>query len=156
MNELWQIAGFLRELRAQLRFGDFSREPLKLLRFQLQDETVECDWIARSADTWDATLPRHIRDKTASLQAIHDAMKVRDLLYSLLPDIRLAVLRCFRQTAREPPRLIIAGSLTRQLPAVRRVKSPVMRAKLYGFKFWMDDGVLAPLETVDRTLTFAT
>ena len=50
MKQLWQIAGFLRGLQAELRFGDFSRAPLKLLRFQLQEETVECDWVARSAD----------------------------------------------------------------------------------------------------------
>ena len=90
------------------------------------------------------------------MQALQDAMKLRDMLFGLLPEIRVAVLRVFRQSAREPPRLIIAGTVTRQLPAVKKVKSPVMRAKLYGFKFWMDDGVLVPLESVERSLGFAT
>ncbi len=156
MKQLWQIAGFLRGLQAELRFGEFSRAPLKLLRFQVQEEIAECDWVARSTDAWDASMPRRMREQRASFEAIHDAMKLRDLLFVLLPGIRQAVLRAFRQTAREPPRLIIAGTVTAQSPAVRKVKSPVMRAKLYGFKFWMDDGVLVPLESVERSLEFAT
>jgi hypothetical protein len=156
MKQLWQIAGFLRELQAELRFGDFAHAPLKLLRFQLQDETAECDWVARSADEWDGKLPRRAREQKASMEALQDAMKLRDMLFSLLPGISQAVLRVFRQTAREPPRLIIAGTVTRQLSAVKKVKSPVMRAKLYGFKFWMDDGVLVPLESVERSFGFAT
>jgi hypothetical protein len=156
MKQLWQVAGFLRGLRAELRFGEFSRAPLRLLRLQLQDETAECDWVARAADAWGATLPRHARDQKASLQALQDAMKLRDMLFALLPEVRLALLRAFRQSAREPPRLIIAGKVTRQLPAVKKVRSAETRAKLYGFKFWMDDGVLVPLETVERSLRFAT
>ncbi len=117
---------------------------------------MECDWIARSADEWEGTLPRHAREQKASVEALQDAMKLRDMLFGLLPGIRQAVLRVFRQSAREPPRLIIAGTVTTQLPAVKKVKSPVMRAKLYGFKFWMDDGVLVPLESVERSIGFAT
>jgi hypothetical protein len=156
MKQLWQVAGFLRELQAQVYFGEFSRAPLRLLRLQLQDVTAECDWVARPSDAWDATLPRRTRDQKASLQALQDSMKLRDMLFGLLPEIRLALLRAFRQSAREPPRLIIAGTVTRQLPAVRKVKSTEMRAKLYGFKFWLDDGVLVPLESVERSLGFVT
>lgn len=156
MKQLWQLAGFLRGLRAELRFGGLSRAPLRLLRFQLQEQTAECDWVARPADSWDATLSRHTREQKASAQALEDAMKLRDMLFGLLPDVRLAVLRVFRQSGREPPRLIVAGTVTRQLPAIKKVKSPDMRARLYGFKFWLNDGVLAPLETVERCLNFAT
>lgn len=156
MKQFWQVAGLLRGLKAELRFGELSRAPLRLLRFQLQDDTAEFDWVARSADSWDATLPRRSRDQKASLQALQDAMKLRDMLFGLLPDVRLAVLRAFRQTAREPPRLVIAGTVTRQLPAIKKVKSPEMRARLYGFKFWLEDRVLVPLETVGRFLSFAT
>ncbi|HWF38662.1 MAG TPA: hypothetical protein VG322_09090 [Candidatus Acidoferrales bacterium] len=98
----------------------------------------------------------HEREQKASVQALEDAMKLRDMLFGLILEVRVAVLRVFRQSAREPPRLIIAGTVTRQLPAIRRVKSTVTRAKLYGFKFWMNDGVLAPLESVDRSLGLAT
>jgi len=156
MRQLWEIVGFLRGMQAQMRFGDFSNAPLKLLRFQLQGEIVECDWIARSADEWEGMLPRHSREQKASLEALQDAMKLRDMLFGLLPGIRHAALRVFRQSAREPPRLIIAGTVTRQLPAVKKVKSPVMRAKLYGFKFWIEDGILVPLESVERSFGFAT
>lgn len=156
MKQLWQVAGFLRKLHAELRFRELSRAPLKLLRLQLQEQTAECDWVARPADSWDANLPPHTREQKASSQALEDAMKLRDMLFGLLPDVRLAVLRAFRQSAREPPRLIIAGTVTRQLPAIKKVKSPDMRARLYGFRFWLNDGVLAPLETVERCLNFAT
>ena len=44
------------------------------------------------------------------------------------------------------PVLIINGTVTREMPSVPRVTSPVMRAKLCGFHFQMDDGVLEPLE----------
>lgn len=156
MRQLWQVAGFLRGIQAELKFGELSRAPLRLLRFQLQEHTAECDWVARPADSWDATLPQRTREQKASSQALQDAMKLRDMLFDLLPDVRLAVLRAFRQSGREPPRLIIAGSVTGQLPAIKKVKSEEMRARLYGFKFWLNDGVLAPLESVERCLNFAT
>jgi hypothetical protein len=156
MKQLWEVAGFLRGVQAQLRFGEFSQAPLRLLRLQMREDTFECDWVARPMDSWDMTLPPREREQKASVQALEDAMKLRDMLFGLIPEVRVAILRVFRQSAREPPRLIIAGSVTRQLPAVKRVKSPVQRAKLYGFKFWMNDGVLVPLESVDRSLSFAT
>jgi hypothetical protein len=155
MKQLWQAAGFLRAVKAQLRFGEISRAPLRLMRLQMQEETFECDWIARPVDSWEMNLPHREREKKASAQALEDAMKLRDMLFGLIPEIRVAVLRVFRQSAREPPRLIIAGSVTQQLPAVKKVKSPVQRARLYGFRFWMNDGVLVPLESVDRSLGFA-
>jgi len=150
MKQLWQIAGFLGGLRAQVRFRDISQAPLKLLRFQMQSDAVECDWIARPADTWGERLPERVRESKASSQALKDAMDVRDMLFALLPDVRVAEFRTFRQSAREPPRLIIAGRMTRQDPAVKKVTELASRAKLYGFRFWLDDGVLVPLESVRR------
>jgi hypothetical protein len=54
MKHLCGIGDFVRSLRIQARFGELSRAPLRLLRVQLSGETVECDWVARSADRWDA------------------------------------------------------------------------------------------------------
>jgi hypothetical protein len=136
-----------------MRFGKFSRAPLRLLRFRLEAETAECDWLARPADIWDETLPRHVREQNASMQALHDAIAIREMLFGLLPEIRRAETRTFRQSIREPPRLVIAGTLTRQEPEVTKVTSPVMRAKLYGFHFWLDDGVLVTLQPDDRAVS---
>jgi hypothetical protein len=57
MKQLWEVAGFLRGLQAQLRFGESSQAPLRLLRLQMKEETFECDWVARPMDSWDMTLP---------------------------------------------------------------------------------------------------
>ena len=123
---------------------------------QLEGETAEYDWIARPPDPWDAALPGRERDRNASLQALLDAMALREMLFCVLPGIRSAEFRAFRQSAREPPRVVIAGTVTREAPAVLRVPSPAMRAKLYGFHFCLDDGVLRPQSSEDRTLKLVT
>jgi hypothetical protein len=152
MKQLRQVADFVRELRTQMRFGQLSRAPLQLLRLQLLGETAECDWMARPPDPWDAALPRRVRDRNASLQALLDAMALREMLFSLLPGVRSAELRAFRQVAREPPHVVIAGTVTREAPAVLRITSPAMRAKLYGFHFYLDDGVLEPQHSGEHSL----
>ncbi|MGC2421365.1 MAG: hypothetical protein WA405_06935 [Candidatus Acidiferrales bacterium] len=146
MKELFHVAEFFRRVRAQMRFGELSRAPLALLRLTLEGEMVDLDWMAREPDAWDATLPSRVRDRSASSQALLDAMALRDMLFGVMSDVHSADLRCFRQSAREPPEPIIIGTVTREEPAVLRVSSPVMRAKLYGFHFLLDDGVLKPLE----------
>src|SRR5579872_7123798 len=156
MKQLWRIGDFVRGIRTRMRYGKVSRAELRLLRFELRGGEVKCDWLSRPADQWDANLPRRIRDRDVSMQAIQDAMTLREMIFELLPETHTAELRAFRQSAREPPDLIITGILTRDPPAVLRVTSPVMRAKLYGFQFSMEDGVLQPLETEERSLEFAT
>jgi len=152
VKALLHVAEFVRRTRAQMRFGELSRAPLRLLRLQLWPEMVECDWIARSSDEWDATLPRGQRDRCASFQALQDALAIREMLFGVLPDIQSAELRSFRQSAREPPELIISGTVTREAVPVQKVTSPVMRAKLYGFRFFLDDGVLKRMEVGDSNL----
>ena len=156
MKELWRIADFVRGFRTQLRFGKVSRAPIRLLRFELEAEDVKCDWLSRPADEWDRNLPRHARDRAVSFQALQDAMTLREMIFELLAEVRIAELRAYRQSAREPPDLIIAESVTRDAPAMHKVTSPVMRAKLYGFQFSMDEGVLKALEIEERSLEFAT
>jgi hypothetical protein len=84
------------------------------------------------------------------MQALQDAVAIREIMFGLLPEIRTVELRAFRQSAREPPRLVISGTVIRQEAEVAKVTSPVMRAKLYGFRFWLDDGVLVTLQPEDR------
>ena len=152
MKQLREFADFIRNVRVNMRFGELSRAPLRLLRLELRGENAELDWLARSPDTWAATLPRHVREREASLQALKDAMALRDMFFGVLSEAQTAGFRAFRQSAREPPHLIITATVTRESPAVARVASPVMRAKLYGFNFRLEDGVLAPLQTEESSL----
>jgi hypothetical protein len=158
MKQLWEFGNFVRGLRSRMRFGELSRAPLKFLRLELHGDTAEFEWVARSADTWDASLRQRVRDQQASLQALQDAMNLREMLFWTLPDVQSADLRAFRQSAREPPHPIIAGTVVREAPTenVKKIASVVMKAKLYGFKFWMEGGVLVPFESVERGLGFAT
>lgn len=146
MKELWEAGEFIRKLRHRMCFGELSRAQLRMLRLELRGDAAQLDWIARPADVWAGTLPRHIRDRDASLQAVMDAVALRELFFASLPEVETAEFRAFRQEAREPPRLIIIGTVSQDEPAVPRVTSPVMKAKLYGFHFQLDDGVLEPLD----------
>jgi hypothetical protein len=137
-----------------MRFGELSRAPLRLRRVELQDDTVECDWMTRPPDIWDASLRREQRDHNESIQALADAISIRNLLFDALPNVESAVLRVFRQPAREAPEMIILGTVSREMPAVHRVSSLVMRAKLYGFCFCLEDGFLRPLQVGDRSEEF--
>ena len=142
MNPFWEVADFIRGLGREMRFGDLSRAPLRLLRLELRGEALACDWMARPPDIWDADLRQPVRDRNESRQALADAIAVRDLAFDTLPDLHMAVLRAFRSAAREPPQLIISGVATREAPPMFRVSSLAMRAKLYGFQFEMEDGIL--------------
>ena len=156
MRLLWEVAEFARAMRREMRFGEISRAPLKLLRVELRNDLVECDWIARPPDVWDSSVRRPVRDRNESLQALVDAIAVRNLVFVALPGIDCAVLRGFRQAAREPPEMILLGTVSRVMPEVHRVSSLVMRAKLYGFCFSLEDGFLKPLQVEDRSEEFIT
>jgi hypothetical protein len=146
MRHLCEIGDFVRRVRVQARFGELSRAPLRLLRLQVHGDAAECDWIARPADPWDAALPQSVGDRNASAQALKDAIAVRDLLFSVLPDLNAAGLRVYRQSAGGEMELIIAGSVNREERAPAMVRSLAMRAKLFGLQFWLDEGVLETLQ----------
>ncbi|MGA9883088.1 MAG: hypothetical protein WBQ34_05150 [Candidatus Acidiferrales bacterium] len=146
MKTIPELGDFVRRLRTQMRYGELSRAPLCLLRIEARGEAAECDWLARLPDVWDSTLPRNRGAQLASEQALRDAIGVSRLLFDSLPQIQEARFRAFRQSARVPPDLIITGKFRREAPSVMRVPSLVMRAKLHGLHFWLDDGVLMPLD----------
>ncbi len=151
MNPFWVFADFVRGLRREMRFGELSRAPLQLQHLELSGHTVVCDWMARPADIWDASLRRRQRERNESEQALRDAIRVRDLTFAALPDVESAALRAFRPSAaREPPELIITGKVSREAPAIFRVSSLVMRAKLHGFQFEMEDGILRALDNEEN------
>ena len=145
MRQLCEIGDFVRRIRIQTRFGDLSRAKLRLLRFELNGAEAECNLLARPADPWDAGLPAHVADRNVSAQALKDAMSVRALLFRMFPDISKAVLRIYRRSGNSLE-LVIAGALQRGEHAPPTVRSLAMRAKLSGFRFWLDDGILESLE----------
>jgi hypothetical protein len=150
LKTILDLGEFIRRLRSQMRYGELSRAPLALLRIEVRDGNAECDWLARMPDVWDSTLPRNRRAQLASEQALRDAIGVSELLFDSLPEVQEAQFRAYRQSAREPPELVITGKLRREAPSILRVPSLVMRAKLHGFHFWLDDGVLVPLEEQEQ------
>jgi hypothetical protein len=153
MNPFWEVADFVRGLRREMRFGELSRAPVRLLRLELSGESVSCDWMARPADLWDESLGWRERDRNVSEQALRDAIRVRDLIFDALPNVQTAMLRSFRASgAREPPELVISGVATREAPPIFRVSSLVMHAKLCGFRFEMEDGILQMIRGKDTAM----
>jgi hypothetical protein len=146
MKPLWEAVDFCHQIRRQLRFGELSRSQLRLLRLELKGDVAECEWMARAADIWDAGLRARTRNCNASLQALHDALAVRDLIFSEMAEVKTATLRAYRETAGQAPELIIAGVVERGAGAPRGIRSVAMRAKLQGLRFWLDDGILEALQ----------
>ena len=117
---------------------------LELLRVELKGSHAECEWMARAADQWDTELPRAIAERNASMQALRDAVAVRELLFQVLPGLQSATLRVYRQDRSERA-LVISGEVTREEMAPETVQSVAMRAKLLGLQFEMNEGILEEL-----------
>jgi hypothetical protein len=83
-----------------------------------------------------------VREGAASLQALENAIAMRDLLFYVLSDISTASFRVYREAAEDPPELIIAGTVGRPEPVRWHVNSLTMRAKLCGLQFYLDSGRL--------------
>ena len=125
-----------------MRFGELTRAPLNLIRLEIRDSTVACDWIARLPDPWDISLPRQLQQRHASLQTLRDAIDVRDLLFHTLPNVKTAEFRVYRLCANQEREMVLAGSSERRDKFLRRVRSASMQAKLLGFRFSLENGVL--------------
>ena len=150
----WGSSDVGRALHRELRFGELSRAPLRLLRLEWRGEAAECDWLARPADEWDRDLPRHVSDGNAAEQALRDAMAIRALLFAALPDVGAASLRAFRQSAGGTRDVIIVGTVARGEEVPRKISSTAMRAKLLGFQFWLQDGILEAIPSEACAMSF--
>ena len=149
VKHLSAIGDFVRKLRIQARFGELSRQPLRLLRLELREDCAECDWVSRPADQWDSELPPRVAERHVSEQALQDAIAIRKLLFRALPDLRTAFVRAYRRSPEGAPELIITGTVTREQHPPLTVRSLTMRAKLFGLQFSLDDGVLENLQPED-------
>src|SRR5207244_9608083 len=102
IKQLCDIRNVITRLRVQLRFGRLSRAPLRLLRLEWRGSHVDCDWIARVHDQWDRDLSLRLSERNVTLQALEDAIIVRDLLFHSLNGISSATFRVYRQVGDEP------------------------------------------------------
>jgi hypothetical protein len=155
MRQLWEFGYCLRQLRARMRFGQVSRAPLRFLRIEVREDVGRCDWIARPPDRWDDDLPPEMQAQRASLQALEDALIVRELVFLALPDVQRAELRSFRTTRDEFPELVIEGSVQKSVEAPRSVVAVSMRAILSGFRFWLENGILRALDSSEPAFDHA-
>lgn len=142
MNNLLDAADFLRRARRKMRYGEFSREPLELLRLEWKGNALECDWIMRPVDRWDVDLPARVVEENQTLQALRDALRLRNIVFESFPRVDSAELRMFRIGADNVPELVMSGSVVRTTEILERVASIAMRARLCGFRFIQGDGSL--------------
>ena len=145
MKWIFATAELVWRIRRQLRFGERSRLPLKLLRMELHEDSAECEWLARPNDPWDVELPAHVREQNETWQALRDALSVREALFQSLPEVRCARFKVYRQQKAADPELIISGTVSRDDEVPPRLASLVMRAKLCGLRFNLSDGMLESL-----------
>jgi hypothetical protein len=147
MKELLDAAEFLTKVRRRLRFGAFSREPLLLLRFEWRGDSVECEWLMRPGDPWDKDLPAQQAIENQNLQALRDALSLREVIFKAFPAVMSAELRMFRPDALHRLELVMTGSVTRSSETFERVASLAMRARLCGFNFNMEQGELGRMSS---------
>jgi len=145
MKWLFAAAELVWRIRHQLRFGERSRLPLKLVRLEMHEDFAECEWIARRPDPWDLDLPAHAREQNETWQALRDAMSIRDALFKSIPEVRCARLKVYRQQNAADPELVISGTVCRDDEVPPRLSSLVMRAKLCGLRFNLSDGAFESL-----------
>ena len=133
---------FFHAMRSQMRFGEFSRLPIEVDRFQMQGDAAECDWFIRRPDPWDVHLPPRLQQEHRTEQALHDALKIRELIFRGFPRVQRAGLRMYRAAEGGAPELMLVGEVERETGGPGRVASLVMRARLYGFRFSLTGGAL--------------
>ena len=142
MKPIHDAANFVHGARKKLRTGEFSREPLPLLRLEWVPECVECDWLMRPPDPWDAGIPPQLAREHQTLQALRDALDLRRMIFNSFPSVMTAELRMYRDPGGDELELMMTGSVSRTNEVLERVASVVMRARLCGFHFTLASGVL--------------
>jgi hypothetical protein len=146
-KQLFNAGQFIRGLSFQMRFGELSRAPLRLLRLQILADAVECDWVARPADYWDSDLKPGVRQRHVLLQTLRDAINVRELLFESLLSVDTACVRVYRVSHDYAQELIIKGCLQRNDNSSRNLHSLVMRAQVLGFCFDLQGDIFQRIST---------
>ncbi|HWG17968.1 MAG TPA: hypothetical protein VN678_08910 [Acidobacteriaceae bacterium] len=154
MKPVLDTIEFFHAMRSQMRFGEFSRLPIEVHRFMIEGGAAECDWFMRRPDPWDAQLPPRLQQEHRTQQALHDALKIRELIFRGFPQVERAGLRMYRVAEGIEPELMLVGEVERETAGLGRVASLVMRARLYGFRFSLTSGVLERMTSTDSTHSF--
>jgi hypothetical protein len=142
MKPILETVEFFHALRSQMRFGEFSRLPLRVHRFEIVEDAAECEWFMRPPDQWDIHLPPRIQQEHLTEQALRDGIKIRELIFRGFPEVQRAGLRMYREIEGTSPELMMMGEVERETSGLGSVASLVMRARLYGFRFSLTGGVL--------------
>lgn len=140
MKPLFDTVDFLGRARRKMRSGAYSRESLMLLRVEWKGDCVECDWLMRPVDPWDRDIPEHLARENQTLQALRDALNLREIVFKSFPAVVNADLRMFRANEDHRLELVMRGSTSRFNEVFYRVASVAMRAKLCGFHFTLAEG----------------
>ena len=144
-EQICNVSQFLCRFRVQLRYGELTRAPLKLLRLAVLADSVECDWLARPQDPWDADLPPRTGLRHASLQTLRDAIDVRSLVFHSFSGLGTAHFRIYRDSSDNKREMIVTGYMQRNDNSSRRLHSLSMRARVLGFRFHLEDDILFEL-----------
>jgi hypothetical protein len=153
LKELTFFTDFLATARRRLRFSDLSRETLQVVRIEWRGDLVECDWLMRPGDQWDSHLSVHVAETNQTLQALRDALTVRETVFETFSAVSRAELRMYRPKPDYQCELMLSGSVSRMEEDSKRVASIAMRARLCGFHFILSEGVLQPMEALDGKST---
>jgi hypothetical protein len=145
MKILANIADFVRRSRRQLRSGELSRESLQVLRVEWKGNSVECDWLMRPVDPFDKFVPHRLATENQTLQALRDALRLREIVLRSFPSAGVAQLRMFRADDNDHLELVVTGNVNRSDAELPRVPSLMMRAKMCGFRFSVAEGTLREL-----------
>jgi hypothetical protein len=148
MTEFMEVSDFLRTAHRKLRLGRFSRVQVEVLRLEWKSNSVECDWLMRPSDPWDRDVPKRVAEEHMTLQALEDAIRLRDLVFRCFPKVPTADLRMFRPDANHGLDLVMMGTVNRSNEVMGRVASLIMRARLCGFRFNLQGGTLESMHSV--------
>jgi hypothetical protein len=142
MKPILDTIEFFHAMHSQMRFGEFSRLPIRLHRFEIVGDGAECEWFMRPPDRWDVHLTPRIQQEHVTQQALLDGIKIRELIFRGFPEVQRAVLRMYREAEDASLELMMTGEVERETSGFGHVASLVMRARLYGFRFSLAGGVL--------------
>lgn len=151
MRPILDTVEFFHAMRSQMRFGEFSRLPIRVHRFEIIDDRAECDWFMRLPDPWDSYLPLRTQQEHITEQALLDALKIRELIFRGFRYVRSAGVRMYCEQESAEPALMMVGDVERETYGLREVASLVMRAKLYGFRFSLTSGALERIAPGEHT-----